>query len=350
MNTPGKLWSSIGFVAIILGVGFFVAILLSNRIDTNQRSSLLKEAQQAALLAPASTIAVLTGSSTDLQHTTYQSLKQNLTAFRLYNPSTRFVYVLGYRPEIRTQFFYVDSEPVESKDYSAPGALFPDTRQEDIDKYLAGKPYTDGPYSDSWGQWVSAYAPIKDAQGNVVALLGIDTATSVWHEQIGFVRTVVALIAVLLSIVVVSLVSFVYRKQRSIDFLQKENRTLIHKEGKLKQLQTLAQIGRVIIYFPEQSFSFDGQFAQLFSVEENQKIDKGAVESFLHHDDSSKLQTFLREIIDTDISYAWTDVRMGSSDTGFRVFHIYGNIERNESLAPVRFSGIIQDITDIHAS
>jgi hypothetical protein len=350
MNTPGKLWVSIILVVGILGGGLFASILISNRIDTKQRSALLKEAQQAALLAPASIVAPLTGSSADLQSATYQALKQNLTAFRLYNPSTRFVYVLGYRPEIRTQFFYVDSEPVESKDYSAPGALFPDTRQEDIDKYLAGKPYTDGPYNDSWGQWVSAYAPIKDTQGNVVALLGIDTATSVWHEQIGFVRTVVALIAVLLSIVVVCIITILHKRQRSIDFLQRENRTLIHTEGKLKELQSMAQLGRINIYFPDQLFSFDGQLAVLFSIGEHEKIEKTRMDGFVHHDDRVKFDHFIGEITDTDISYAWVDIRLGTTEKGFRTYHIYGNIERNELLAPTRFSGIIQDITDIHTS
>ena len=350
MNKQGKVWTSSISVVLILVVGFFSAIAISHHIDKNQRAALLREAQQAALLVPASSIAALTASPSDLQSLVYQNLKQSLTAFRSYNPSTRFVYVLGYRPEIKTQFFYVDSEPVESKDYSAPGALFPDTRAEDIDRYLAGNPYTDGPYNDSWGEWVSGYAPIKDTQGNVVALLGIDTATSVWHEQIGFVRTVVTLIALLLSVVVVFIITVLHKRQRSIDFLQRENRTLIHTEGKLKELQTMAQIGRILIYFPEQTFSFDGQVAPLFSVAEHEKIERTRLDSFIYHDDATKLQQFISEITDTDISYAWVDLRFGTQEKGFRMFHIYGNIERNELLAPTRFSGIIQDITDIHSS
>jgi hypothetical protein len=350
MNTPGRLWTIIVLVTVILGSGLFAAVTISNRIDRNQRSALLREAQQAALLVPSSYIAVLSATPADVQIGTYQTIKQNLMAFRSYNPSTRFVYVLGYKPELRTQFFYVDSEPVESKDYSPPGQLFPDTRQQDIDNYLSGKAYTDGPYSDSWGEWVSGYAPIKDAQGNMVALLGIDTATSVWHQQIGFVRTVVGLISILLSVVVAFVVLFIHKKQRSIDLLQKENRTLAHKEGKLKELQTMAQIGRLIVYFPDQTFSFEGQIAELFDTRGNAPIDRKTVESHIHHDDWGKLESLLREITDTDISYGWADIRFGSDDKGFRTYHIYGNIERSELLAPTRFSGIIQDITDIHSS
>ncbi len=350
MHTSGRLGTIGILIIVILGTGLFTAITLSNRIDKNQRSALLREAEQAALLVPSSYIAVLSATPTDIQTGTYQTIKQNLMAFRSYNPSTRFVYVLGYKPELRTQFFYVDSEAVESKDYSPPGQLFPDTRQQDIDNYISGKAYTDGPYGDSWGEWVSGYAPIKDAQGNMVALLGIDTATSVWHEQIGFVRMVVGLISVLLSIVVTFVILFIHKKQRSIDLLQKENRTLAHKEGKLKELQTMAQIGRFTVYFPEQTFSFDGQITELFDIRGATTLDRKTIESFIHHDDKAKLETLLREITDTDISYGWADIRFGSSDKGFRTYHIYGNIERSELLAPTRFSGIIQDITDIHSS
>jgi uncharacterized protein YxeA len=350
MNNSKRVWFTIIPIALIVLAGFFISIFLSNRIDRAQRAQLLKEAQQGALLVPADSINTLSATSKDLESEIYRNIKDTLIAFRSYNTSARFVYVLGYRPEIRTQFFFVDSEDPSSADYSPPGQLFPDTREIDITNYLKAEPYNDGPYRDSWGEWVSAYAPIKDTEGNIVALLGIDTATSVWHEQIVFVRGVIALIAILLSVIVVFVASLVYRKQISIDSLEKQNRTLVHKQNKMKELQTMAQIGRITIYFPAETFSFDGQFSQTLSLSEGEFLDKKTLLQFVHIDDQEKFSRAINEIEKTDISYTWVDVRIGTKEKGFRLCHIYGNIERNEQLAPIRFSGIIQDITDIHNS
>ncbi len=338
------------FVLCIGIAGYITSVVLSQRVDRAQRAQLLKEAQQASLLAPASTIDALSANQSDLSNPLYGTLKQNLMSFRAFNPSVRFVYVLGYRPDINTQFFFVDSEPTTSADYSPPGQLFADTRQQDIDSYLKGEAYTDGPYRDSWGEWVSGYAPIKNSDGTVVALLGIDTATSVWHGQIGFVRTVIGLITLLLSVVVSFIVVFIHQKQKSIEVLQTKNRVLSKKETVLKELQTMAQIGKIQIQFPAETFSFDQKFSELFSLAENDFLDKKTFLSFVHPDDQQKLTHMLEEIISSDILYTWTDIRVGAKDKGFRTFHIYGNVERNELLAPIRFSGIIQDITDIHTS
>ncbi|MEK7106312.1 MAG: hypothetical protein AAB895_03060, partial [Patescibacteria group bacterium] len=136
MNNSKRIWLAVVLGVIILIVGFTIADTISRTIDKNQRAALLQEAKQAALLVPASSITKLSASSADVESQVYKDIKQLLTAFRSYDSSIRFVYVLGYQPALKTQFFYVDSEPVESVDYSPPGQLFPDTRPEDIERYM----------------------------------------------------------------------------------------------------------------------------------------------------------------------------------------------------------------------
>lgn len=349
MSKRNKVWAILILVLVIFLSAFLTSTAISKKIDRDQRVEILKEAQQASLLAPYSSIEKLSASPADLQNTVYINLKQSLMLFRSFNPSVRFVYVLGYKPEIKTQFFYVDSEPENSSDYSAPGSLFPDTREKDIESYLSAKPYTDGPYNDSWGEWVSGYAPILDKEGNIVALLGIDTATSVWHQQIGFVRTTVYLIAALLSVIVVFIVFLIHRKQSSIDLLEKENTTLVHKQGKMKEIEEMARIGSISIYFPSQTFLFDGQVASTLDISDSDRLEKDSVLNLVHVDDKEKIESMLREVVETKNIYTWVDARLGSREKGFRLYHIYGNIERDENLAPKKFSGIIQDITDIHS-
>lgn len=347
--TTQRSWAIVFIcIAAFLLVGFLTAIALSARVDRTERALLLQEAQQAALLVPADVIATLSGSDADLANPVYNQIKNSLSLYRSFNPQLRFVYVLGYKPEIKKQFFYVDSESPSSADYSPPGQIFIDTREQDIDNYIKGIPYTDGPYRDTWGEWISGYAPIKNSQGTVVGLLGVDIATTVWHQQIGFVRTTVGLITVLLSIVAVFILLLFRKKEVSLQKLQLQNTALVQKEQKLNEVQSMARLGKATIYFPEQVFLFDDHMAGIFGKKgEGEKIPFDTVLSFVADDDHMKMKSFMEEIVSSDNLYAWVDVRIGNRELGFRSYHIYGNIERNELLAPIRFSGIMQDITDI---
>ena len=348
MNTSKKVWVIFVLVAIILVVGFLTSVLITRKIDRSQRAQLLVDAKQAALLVPTSTISTLSADSSDVGNPLYAEMKERRTTDRAYNPENRFVYVLGYKPEIKKQSFYVDSEPTTSSDYSSPGSLFPDTRDQDIENYLKGEAYTDGPYKDSWGEWVSGYAPIKDSSGEMVALLGIDTATSIWHQQIGFVRTVIALISILLSVVVGFVVWLLRSKQSSIENLTKENQNLYHKETKLKEIQDLAHLGKISVYFPDETFVFEGTVAKTLNILEGERLKKESLEAFIKDSDKDKVSDFLSSIKTSGNMYEWVDIALGTKEQGYRNFHIYGNVSRDEMLAPKKFSGIIQDITDIN--
>jgi hypothetical protein len=334
-------------ILIILGVaalGCVMAVIIANRIDHSQRDHLLVEAKQAALLVSSEDISSLSGTEADLSNPVYLRLKTKLTQFREANPDIRFVYVMGYKPEVRMQFFYVDSEPVTSADYSPPGQLYGNTREEDIKNYLAGVPYSDGPYKDSWGEWVSGYVPLTNEQGAVIGMVGVDIATSIWHSQIKFTRIMIAIIAVLLSIIIIFISGYLYRGLRSIGILSSRNRELEVKHGTLKHMQQLAQVGTFVLHFPDGEIVIDEQFSPLFR---SSRMDKETFRSFIHIDDQEKFEAMVKEIATSSIVYSWVDLRIGTTEAGFRTYHIYGNIERHASGPAERFDGVIQDITDI---
>lgn len=351
-NEPMHHYSRLIFSILLIVIGtvaaaFIVSSILASRIDRTQRELLLVQAKHASLLVSPQDIASLSGSAADIANPVYQRLKHQLTLFREANGDIRFVYVMGYRPEIRTQFFYVDSEPTTSADYSPPGQLFPDTREEDISRYLAGTPYTDGPYHDSWGRWVSGYVPMKNAQGAVVAMVGIDIATTVWHDQISFARTAVAIIAALIACIAIIIAAKFHRRQDSINDLSAKNQKLEKSAASMKELQSMARLGSMKMYFPEKGVILDEQFRSLAPADNTGKVPLSTLLSIVHGDDQEKFKEMIQEIETTDIVYAWTDVRLGSSRDGYRKYHIYGNIKRHASGGPERFDGIMQDITDI---
>lgn len=168
---------------VLLALGFLGAQLLNARTEAAKKRSLLKDAQRLALLVDPVELRVLAANTSDLEKQEYRHLKTVFTAFRNTDPNVRFAYLLGFNETLRKQFFYVDSEDPSSNDYSPPGQIYTDTKTKDIAGYLSGEPYIEDAYTDSWGQWVSGYAPVFDENGKMIAQAGVDVSTARWHRQ-----------------------------------------------------------------------------------------------------------------------------------------------------------------------
>jgi diguanylate cyclase (GGDEF)-like protein/PAS domain S-box-containing protein len=103
-----------------------------------------------------------------------------------------------------------------------------------LNNALAGVPaFIANPYRDRWGLWVSALHPIRDAQGRVEAVLGVDFPASVWGQQIFNARlSVLGILAVIESLLltgaaIVTLTRFHLKQQRfAADRLQQFKTTL----------------------------------------------------------------------------------------------------------------------------
>lgn len=117
----------------------------------------------------------------------YQEIKEQLRSIRR-NPDVRAVYTMRRTAGPSTYEFIVDSD--EDADNNHNGVLEPDERYGRIGEHYATDKYPelqrafDGPIadrelnSDRWGNWLSGYAPIRDARGQAVAILGVDMAAN----------------------------------------------------------------------------------------------------------------------------------------------------------------------------
>ena len=83
--------------------------------DREMRARLLTKGRMVAQAVNAELVLTLTGTEADLTNPEYQRLKQQLTRIRSVNPSCRFIYLMGQRPD-KSIFFFVDSESPESED------------------------------------------------------------------------------------------------------------------------------------------------------------------------------------------------------------------------------------------
>ncbi len=111
-------------------------------------------------------------------------LKEQLARARKANEKYRFVYLMGRRSDGRI-FFYVDSEPVGSKDESPAGQIYEEVSQEYLRIFETKTELVEGPVTDRWGTWISALVPILDPQTNdLIAVLGMDIDAGDWKWNI----------------------------------------------------------------------------------------------------------------------------------------------------------------------
>ena len=194
-----KLPTFLGIIILVLII--VIAFLLTNYVresmKKDEQENLLLRAGMIALMLDRDRVRDLDGNASDTEKPSYTSLKRTLEHVRALNSDSRFIYIMGL-DEDDQQFFMVDSEPSNSPDFSGPGDLYLDATESDIYNHKAGISYTDGPYTDSWGEWFSAYAPILGKNKEVLGMVGIDVAAERMLLRINIVQQAIFVIFSLL--------------------------------------------------------------------------------------------------------------------------------------------------------
>lgn len=194
-----KRISYITILITILIAGFFVTFTTVRLAIRAEHDSLAKRSATIAAGFSPNVLTTLSGTEVDIASQSYLDLKTTLVRIREANSDIRFAYVLGRREG--DVFFYVDSEDSSSDDYSAPGDVYHEATQELKDSFETGTAFVEGPVADRWGTWISGLAPLRDSQGKVAGIIGIDIAAYSYYRTIIFasaVPTLLTLIAVLL--------------------------------------------------------------------------------------------------------------------------------------------------------
>jgi signal transduction histidine kinase len=110
---------------------------------------------------------------------------------------------LGRNPN-ELAFFYVDSENEHSPDYSPPGQVYGEASTQLLSAFTEESPFVEGPIRDSYGNWVSALAPVVDeSSGKVVAILGVDMPAKSYYMRIATYSMIPILLSALPLLVLV---------------------------------------------------------------------------------------------------------------------------------------------------
>lgn len=180
LHRPKRLTTVVMMLIIWAGSvgGLFAAIAT----DITARNSLRSRATTIAATISLDKLNSLKNNESDLNRTEYRELKASMQRIISDNQDLRFIRVVGMKNN--RPFFYLDSENPYTRDYVAPGYPYPDADQT-FRAAFNGEPVVDGPHSDQWGMWLSAYAPIVDpGSNNIYAMVAIHTSAVNYYRQL----------------------------------------------------------------------------------------------------------------------------------------------------------------------
>jgi PAS domain S-box-containing protein len=209
------VWVAIAILTIITA-GLFGTHWKIRRADLETKESLLQQAQMAADGMDIDRVKNLSGTEADLASPIYQRLKSQLMTLRQAEKNCRFIYLMGRRADGKI-FFFIDSEPDGSKDYSPPGQIYDEAPEVDRRVFATNIAETEGPISDRWGTWISGLVPLTDPNtGKVIAVLGMDIGAKTWNRDLALAALPVILLTLaLLLILWIGAYLFSWRARRS---------------------------------------------------------------------------------------------------------------------------------------
>ncbi len=205
-----------------------------NRIKTGMIQLGVEEAQMAASIAGF----VVNGDSLSGIGSGYESTEEyqnNLTALRQIQNLCGIAYLYTLHTNDNAQLFYgIDTD--DSNSQKKPGDTF-DGKFSEFSSVFSGQQYVQD-YIDKTadGNLISAYMPIKDSSGKVVAILGCDYDASYVVGRIEGARNSIfqiSAISLILTLIILNLI--VNRIMKSLNKVDRKIYDLVHNEGDLTQ-------------------------------------------------------------------------------------------------------------------
>ena len=230
----------VGLVAAWWFIGFVVGT--GDRLERERSLSL---ARTAAATLESPRIAALQGTPADIGGAGFDGVRDELRRARDVNPDFRFVYLM--RPAGEQLVFLADAEAPESADYSAPGDVYDGPSEELWRVFRTGMPEIQPPYQDRWGQWVTAIAPVRDATGKVIAILGMDVRADSWFATQARYRAFAVAISALLLALVALFTLGLHRQKRAAAKLAGLNARLAENVQALERAQEGLRLAGVVV-------------------------------------------------------------------------------------------------------
>ena len=185
-------------------------------IKSEQSENVIQIALSIAARMPKEDIKILEAKPTEIEIPHYQLINNILKEVIRINPKAGFAYIFAQRNA--TIYFFADSEPVGSKDYSPHEQECLEANGAYKQVFKDGKDSITETVSDRWGKWISVLIPIRDnATGRIIAVYVMDFSISLWNNPLLYELTESSLLLVLLILVLLFLVK-IKAKNKSLRY------------------------------------------------------------------------------------------------------------------------------------
>ena len=171
----------------ILALGALLVWWVVRRADREMRADLLHEGRLMAQALNVERVRALTGRDADTNSPAYQELKEQLVTVRSAYKQCRFIYLMGHKAD-DTIFFFADSEPANSKDFSPPGQVFNEVPGAYRSAFGTRTATSEGPYTNRRGRWISALVPVLDPHTAMYGLATPEDARAMVRKAVDFYR------------------------------------------------------------------------------------------------------------------------------------------------------------------
>lgn len=168
--------------AVLLALGWFAADWRGRSTDVGQRARLLKQAAEVAEVITSEQAKSLSFTSADEGTPAFVGVRGQLTACGDLM-AVRGVYSLAVRDG--TIRFGPENYAEDDPQASPPGTPYEHPPPGLWDIFRTGRPFTQGPYTDEYGTFVSAFVPKVDPKdGGVLIVIGLDVEATEWRAGV----------------------------------------------------------------------------------------------------------------------------------------------------------------------
>lgn len=240
-----RLWMGGTLLLLALLAAVYFVRMVGNmglELETDRLRALVRT---SAATLESGRIAELRGLAADAESSAFEAVRDELRRARDVNPDFRFVYLMREREGVMV--FLADAESPESADYSAPGDVYDGPSEVLLRVHASGLAEVMPPYEDRWGTWVTAVAPVRDAAGRIIAVLGMDVRADAWLATLASYRAFAATISALILLLIVAFTGFAEYQHRAGRRLSETNAQLAAKIDELERAQADLRLADVVV-------------------------------------------------------------------------------------------------------
>jgi len=201
-----KIMLSLALILMLLFVsGFFVASWKGKSIDKELRKKLLRQVEAIAHTVNQEQIKELTFTIRDKYKPEYIHLCEQMRAYKnIVHESFKVSDLSIYSMNMRNDSLIFGPESYLENDSfaSPPGTVYQKSTKANKEIFKNRKAFIEGPCTDEYGTFISAFAPIiNPVNGHVLMIIGMDIEYSSFQKAIAYPRLITFLCLLLLLLV-----------------------------------------------------------------------------------------------------------------------------------------------------